>query len=77
MEVSDSTLRKDRVSKARLYARAGIPEYWVIDVKNRRLLVFREPSGGAYQVSFELAETESVAPLEKPTYSIAAASLVR
>jgi Uma2 family endonuclease len=41
IEVSDSTLRFDLDVKARLYATQGIPEYWVIDLVNRRLVRHR------------------------------------
>ncbi len=39
IEVSDTTLRHDSSRKRDLYARAGVPEYWVLDIKGRRLLV--------------------------------------
>ncbi len=51
VEVSDSTLLYDRSVKASLYARANIPEYWVVDLVNHRLEVRREPErmpGEAY-----------------------------
>lgn len=76
VEVSDSTLSQDRSTKARLYARAGIPEYWVLDLKDRRLLVFRNPNAGTYQVSLEIPETESVCPLERPSHPVTVSSLV-
>jgi Uma2 family endonuclease len=44
IEVSDSTLRYDLDTKTRLYAAHGIPEYWVIDVVNRRVVRHRAPS---------------------------------
>lgn len=51
IEVSDSTLRYDRERKLPLYAQHGIPEVWLIDVQQRRLLRFTEPSAGLYQKS--------------------------
>jgi Uma2 family endonuclease len=44
IEVADSTLSQDRVDKARLYARAGIVEYWVVNLRERQLEVFQQPS---------------------------------
>lgn len=44
IEVSDSSLSQDRVDKARLYARAGIVEYWVLNLRDRQLEVFQHPS---------------------------------
>jgi Uma2 family endonuclease len=43
IEVSDTTLRHDATHKRDLYARAGVPEYWVIDLNARRLIVHRDP----------------------------------
>lgn len=49
IEVADSTLSKDRNKKARIYARANILEYWILDVKNQRVFVFRQPENEVYQ----------------------------
>jgi Uma2 family endonuclease len=49
VEVSDSMLRFDRTPKAALYARAGIVEYWVLDVYGRGLIVHREPAPEGYR----------------------------
>ena len=65
-EVSDSTLDYDLYSKAGLYARAGIPEYWVIDIPGRKLYVHRDSSEGVYQNITVHAETEFVSLLSKP-----------
>jgi Uma2 family endonuclease len=48
IEVSDTTLRYDLERKGPLYARHGIPEYWVIDVAARRVHVLRAPRGGTF-----------------------------
>jgi Uma2 family endonuclease len=48
IEVSDTTLRFDRDVKAGLYARHGIPEYWIVDVNEHRIHVLREPRDGKY-----------------------------
>ena len=65
-EVSDTTLAFDLSAKAALYARAAIPEYWVLDVTNRRLIVHRQPQAGKYQDVKVYAESESAAPLAAP-----------
>ena len=56
VEVSDSSIRYDRGLKAELYAETGIPEYWVVDVKNRRVFAYADPQGQEYRVvrEFEL-----------------------
>lgn len=48
IEVADSTLVYDRDVKRPLYARHGVPEYWLIDVSGERITVFRDPHGDGY-----------------------------
>jgi Uma2 family endonuclease len=67
IEVSDSTLAFDLGPKARLYARAAIPEYWVFDIGGRRLIVHRDPQEGIYSSVTAYAEGESVFPLSLPS----------
>jgi Uma2 family endonuclease len=66
VEISDSTLGFDLTTKAELYARAGIVEYWVVDVAARRLIVHREPREGLYRSVTAYAEQETLAPLAAP-----------
>jgi Uma2 family endonuclease len=47
IEVADSTLAFDTTHKASLYAAASIPDYWVIDLVEKRQLVFRDPQADA------------------------------
>ncbi|HYR09555.1 MAG TPA: Uma2 family endonuclease [Longimicrobium sp.] len=49
VEVSDSSAGFDRKKKSRLYADANIPEYWVLDLPRKRVVVHRRPRAGAYQ----------------------------
>jgi Uma2 family endonuclease len=48
IEVADSSLRKDRGIKAPLYASAGVPEYWIVDVEGRAFEIYSAPVGGRY-----------------------------
>jgi len=66
IEVSDSTLSFDLRIKAALYARAGIAEYWVLDIAGRRMFVHRDPRGGRYTSVVAYNGEESVAPLCAP-----------
>jgi Uma2 family endonuclease len=66
IEVSDTSLQYDRTVKLRLYARAGIPEYWIVDVNTDTVEVYRLPSGERYADRQVLARGQSVAPLEFP-----------
>ena len=53
VEVADSTLERDRTLKQRLYGRAGIPVYWIVNLVERQLEVYSQPvelpSGPLYQ----------------------------
>ena len=66
VEISDSTVRFDLKRKAELYARAGVPEYWVFDIPGRRLIVHRDPREGRYQSITAYADHENVRPLAAP-----------
>ena len=50
VEVADSSLRRDRGIKKRIYARAGIPVYWLIDLTSRTAEVYTGPQGSDYAV---------------------------
>lgn len=75
IEVSDTSLGFDTNEKRRLYAEAGIREYWVVDINGRRLLVFRDPVAGDYASTRHFAPGDSLAPLAKPTANIAVSEL--
>jgi Uma2 family endonuclease len=75
VEVSDSSLRFDMTVKARLYARAGIVEYWVLDVSGQRLIVHREPTLTGYRSVIAYNESERVAPLASPQHELEIAKL--
>ena len=62
-KIADSSLAFDLTTKAALYARAAIPEYWVLDCNGRRLFVHRDPVSGVYRSVVAYAEGESVGPL--------------
>jgi Uma2 family endonuclease len=45
IEVADSTLAADRIDKGRIYARAGIVCYWIVNLVDRQIEVYTSPSG--------------------------------
>lgn len=57
VEISDSTLRYDLDVKVPLYARHGVPEVWVIDLKHGRVHFYRSPFEGSYRDATSTAET--------------------
>jgi Uma2 family endonuclease len=66
IEVADSSLTYDTEVKAQLYAASGIADYWVLDVNDRRLIVFREPDPQGYRSQVILEERQAIAPLAFP-----------
>ena len=66
IEVADSTRAFDTTVKAKLYARAGVMDYWVVDVKANRVVVFREPREGSYTSVIGYDATEMITPLSAP-----------
>ena len=71
IEVADTSLTFDREIKAKIYARSGIVDYWVLNVNERQLHVFREPAVDGYQSELILGEYGSISPLQFPTVNIA------
>jgi Uma2 family endonuclease len=66
VEISGSTLGFDLTTKAELYTRAGIVEYWVVDVAARRLIVHRDPGQGLYRSVTAYSEEETVVAIASP-----------
>ena len=76
VEVSDSSLIRDRIRKAVLYAEAGVAEYWIVNLVDRVLEVHRDPAGGAYRTKTTHEPGDAVAPLGAPDSSVAVADLL-
>ncbi|MBD2328555.1 Uma2 family endonuclease [Alkalinema sp. FACHB-956] len=76
VEVADSTLKQDCEIKDKLYAQAGIPEYWVLDLKNRQLHIFRNPTATSYTSHLILTEPNEVSPLEFPHLTLTLSDLL-
>ncbi len=70
VEVADSSLRTDCEVKDKIYALSGIAEYWVLDVLNRQLHIFRDPAPTGYGSHGILTESASIAPLAFPDMSL-------
>ena len=83
VEVSDSTLTRDRTEKAELYATEGLPEYWVLDLNGRELHVLRDPhplpaglGATAYRTHLTLGPADHVSPLAAPHASVLVSDLL-
>lgn len=77
IEVANSTLQSDLTDKNMLYAKAGIADYWVLDVKNRQLHVLRQPTDEGYQQITVLDETQAIAALAFPDVTIHVAEMLK
>jgi Uma2 family endonuclease len=83
VEISDSSLSYDRKEKASLYARAGIADYWIVNLVNGQLEVCRDPAldplqafGFGYSSHIILHSGNAIAPLAAPNTPIAVADLL-
>lgn len=83
LEVSDTTFAFDVGEKASLYAAAGIADYWVVDLANGRILVYRSPAidptqkyGHGYTALTVLLPGQFLAPLAAPQSPVAASDLL-
>ena len=77
IEVSDTSRRLDLGKKARLYARAGIADYWVIDIPQKCVHVHRSPERGAYTSIAQFGFDDEISPLADPTARICLNQLAR
>lgn len=75
VEVADTSFAFDHRTKLPLYAAAGVPEYWLLDLTHTRLLVHRHPDGDLYREAVTL-ERGTIAPLAFPQDSFDVASLL-
>ncbi len=75
VEVAESSLARDLEEKPLLYALASIPEYWVVNLVDRVLEVFRDPVEGRYRHHIRLPMTARVSPQAWPDLEIEVSSL--
>lgn len=81
VEVADSTLTQDTSTKPELYATAGVLDYWVLDVVNNVLMVFRDPyslpgGGKTFRTCITLTAADTVTLLAVPNVTILVADLL-
>lgn len=76
IEVSDSSLKYDRGVKASLYAEAGIPEYWIVDLEAETIEVRRKPNKNGYEELFTLRRGEQLRCLAFPDLPLDVAAIL-
>lgn len=77
IEVSDTSLRHDREVKAPLYARAGIPEVWIVDIRSEQVLVHRDPRAAGYASVRLHGRDASLTPLAFPELRVSVDEIFR
>jgi Uma2 family endonuclease len=70
IEVADSSIERDRTEKASLYAEAGIREFWIVNLIERTIEVYRDPSSSGYLTQQTFAADAPVRPLAAPTLGL-------
>jgi len=76
IEVSDSSLRYDRSPKLRVYAEAGVPEYWIVDVQGRRIEAHRKPGSDRYWQSQQFDDKSVICPERFPDFELRVADVL-
>jgi Uma2 family endonuclease len=76
VEVADSSLDFDRRRKAPVYARNGIPEYWIVNLRDRVLEIHREPVQDAYRRIDTFRPGQRLSPVSAPDCSVHVADLI-
>jgi Uma2 family endonuclease len=77
VEVSDTSLAKDRDTKSRIYAMANVPEYWIVDVDHEQVHVFTDPHGTDYRQITIVPRSGKLQPIKLPEISIEIDQLFR
>jgi Uma2 family endonuclease len=76
IEVADFTLTYDCGAKAQIYAQAGLADYWIVDLTNARVLVFRQPTDGVYRTMDTLVAGDTIQPLAFPDLTPAVSEIL-
>jgi len=76
VEVSDTTLRFDRNVKLPLYAAAGIPEVWLVDLPRKRVFVSQQPEASGYGRTTIVSITGSLSPSAFPDLLLPVAQII-
>jgi Uma2 family endonuclease len=76
IEVSDTTLEYDRQIKVPLYAGAGVPEVWIINLADEQVETYADPAGGAYQTTGRAARGEEIRAHDVPNLSVSVSDVL-
>jgi len=77
VEVAEPSVAYDRERKAELYARAGVAEYWVVDLTTNEIVAWRQPVAGRYQVERVARRGDSLSPAALLELTVTVAEVLR
>lgn len=77
VEVADTSLRKELDTKSKIYAAAGVREYWLVDVQGEKVFVFSEPHGLEYRQIQVIPRSGVLQPIDLPGVTVAVDELFR
>ncbi len=76
VEIADTTLEYDRSRKGSIYARAGVQDYWIVNLVERCVEVYRDPGNEGYRAMLRFLPGASLSPLSIADASLAVADLL-
>ena len=76
VEVSDTSLAYDRERKLAAYAKAGVREYWIVNLQQDVVEVFRQPTDGKYHVEITVTVGQTLSPLAFADVAVLAADII-
>lgn len=71
IEVSNTTVRRDREEKLPLYAASGVPEVWILDMDRRNVTAYRTPVNGEYTQASTFSAGQQITPQQLPGLPLA------
>ncbi len=76
IEVADTTVHSDRQIKIPLYARAEVPEIWLVNLPRKIVEVYTAPKNGKYQVVRKAGKSETLSPIVLPELKIKVSDII-
>ena len=76
VEMADTSLLRDQAIKQKIYAQAGIAEYWIVNLIDQKLEVYREPQGEQFRNFQVFLDGQHIMPLAQPSLSIRVSDLL-
>lgn len=77
IEIAESSLSRDRGVKLHIYAENGVPEYWIVNLVNRRIEVHTDPASQGYRTLRHVERGDTLAPARFPDVSFAVSDILR